>query len=57
MNSGVVAIDREECITTFNFRAEKSWSCRRKSYGKDLRILPSPLGDLLYETSVTGKSF
>ena len=58
MNSGVVAIDREECITTFNFRAGEILELSpQKAMGKDLRILPSPLGDLLYETSVTGKSF
>jgi nitrogen-specific signal transduction histidine kinase len=58
MNSGVVAINREERIITFNFRAgELLKFLPQEVMGKDLRSLPSPLGDLLYETLTTGKAF
>jgi len=57
MNSGVAAINREERIITFNFRAGELLKLSAPEVlGKDLRCLPSPLGDLLYETLVTGKA-
>ena len=57
MNSGVVAINGKERIITFNSRAGELLALSPPEVmGKDLRILPSPLGDLLYEASITGKS-
>jgi len=56
MNSGVVAINRKEQIITFNERAAEILRLSPSEVmGKDLRRLPSPLGDLLYETLLTGK--
>ncbi len=81
MNSGVVAINGEEKITTCNRRAaevlgigetekkpsppppKSSQAPKAKGkeehplVGKDLRGLPSPLGDMLYETMRTGKEY
>lgn len=57
MNSGVVAINQEERIITFNVRAGEILKLSPPEVmGKDLRCLPSPLGDLLYETLITGKA-
>ena len=57
MNSGVVAINMEERIITFNPRAGEILALTpQEIIGKDLRLLPSPLGDLLYETLKTGKA-
>ena len=57
MNSGVVAINSEERIITFNYRAgELLQLSPAEVMGKDLRHLPSPLGDLLYETLITGRA-
>lgn len=57
MTSGVVAIDREERIITFNPRAgEILGLAPQQAIGKDFRLLPGPLGDLLYETLTTGKA-
>jgi len=57
MSNGVVTIDRNEKITIFNYRAEEILGRRASEMlGQDLRYLPSPLGDLLYETMRTGKS-
>lgn len=56
MNSGVVAINNENRVITFNSRASALLQIsREETMGKDLRLLPSPLGDLLYETLTTGK--
>jgi len=58
MASGVVAINTHDEITTFNPRAEEILSIDREEVlGKDLRLLPSPLGDCLFETYTTGKSY
>jgi nitrogen fixation/metabolism regulation signal transduction histidine kinase len=58
MNSGVIAIDRDEKITIFNQQAAAILDSNpSKMVGKDLRNLPSPLGDILYETMVTGTSY
>lgn len=58
MNSGVAAINREECIITFNSRAGELLAMSPPEVmGEDLRILPSPLGDLLYDTMTTGKAY
>ncbi len=58
MTSGVVAINKEDIVTTFNQRAGEILSCEPEDMvGKDLRSLPSPLGDLLYETLSSGRSY
>jgi PAS domain S-box-containing protein len=58
MDSGVVAIDRSERITTFNQRAgEILKHDPAKMVNADLRALISPLGDLLYETMLTGNAY
>jgi len=57
MSNGVVTIDRNEKITIFNYRAEEILGRRASEMlGQDLRYLPSPLGDLLYDTMKTGRS-
>ena len=57
MSNGVITIDRAERITLLNRRAEEILGLSANDIlGKDLRVLPSPLGDLLYETLVRGKS-
>ncbi|MEK7364276.1 MAG: GAF domain-containing protein, partial [candidate division NC10 bacterium] len=57
MSNGVITIDRAERVTLLNRRAEEILGLRAHDIlGKDLRALPSPLGDLLYETLVRGKS-
>jgi PAS domain S-box-containing protein len=58
MNSGVIAIDEEEKITIFNQKASEILNLESAEVmGKDLRILPSPLGDILYETMKVGTSY
>ncbi len=57
MSNGVITIDRAERVTLVNHRAEEILGLKAHDIlGKDLRALPSPLGDLLYETLVRGKS-
>ena len=57
MSNGVVAIDTKERITIYNFRAEQILGrSASEMLGKDLRYLPSPLGDLLYQTMREGKA-
>ncbi len=57
MSSGVVTIGRDHRIGTLNRRAEEILGLQAAEVlQKDLRQLPSPLGDMLYETLVTGKS-
>ncbi|MBI3625625.1 MAG: GAF domain-containing protein, partial [Candidatus Rokubacteria bacterium] len=57
MSNGVITIDRAERITLLNRRAEEILGLSAHDIlGQDLRTLPSPLGDLLYETLVRGKS-
>jgi PAS domain S-box-containing protein len=57
MANGVITIDREERVTLLNRRAEEILGLSAHDIlGKDLRALPSPLGDLLYETLASGKS-
>ncbi len=58
MDSGVVAIDCAEKITTFNQRAgEILKHDPAKVINADLRSLISPLGDMLYETMLSGKAY
>jgi nitrogen-specific signal transduction histidine kinase len=58
MSSGMIAIDRDEKITIFNQQASEILNFDPAHIvGSDLRELPSPLGDILYETMVTGKTY
>jgi PAS domain S-box-containing protein len=58
MNSGVIAIDNKHNIMTFNKRAGEIVSADPEHCtGRDLRALPSPLGDILFETLLTGKAY
>lgn len=58
MNSGMIAIDKDERITVFNQQAGEILNLEpSQMIGNDLRILPSPLGDILYETMVRGTSY
>ncbi len=58
MNSGVIAINREEKITIFNQQAGTILNLNSEEIiGQDLRNLPSPLGDILFETMSTGNSY
>lgn len=58
MTSGVVAINSEDQITTFNHRAGEILSLSpAEMIGKDLRLLPSPLGDILFDSLSTGISY
>ena len=55
MRSGMIAIDSDERITVFNQQASEILGLDPlKMIGSDLRALPSPLGDILYETMATG---
>jgi len=55
MNSGVIAIDKSEKISAFNKRAGEILAREPFSMmNKDLRLLVSPLGDMLYETMING---
>lgn len=57
MSNGVITIDRAERVTLLNRRAEEILGLRaRDILGRDLRTLPSPLGDLLYETLARGRA-
>jgi PAS domain S-box-containing protein len=58
MNSGMIAIDSSERITVFNQQAAEILGLDAAGMvGNDLRALPSPLGDILYETMVEGVSY
>jgi PAS domain S-box-containing protein len=51
LQSGAVTIDTAGRVTLFNHRAEELLGLPRDEVlGRDLRALPSPLGDLLFET-------
>ena len=57
MSNGVVTIGRDEKISMMNRRAEEILQLRgAEVVGRDLRVLPSPLGDLLYDTLARGRS-
>src|SRR2546430_4901904 len=57
MSSGVVTIGRDEKVGTFNRRPEEILNLRAAAVvGQDLRMLPSPLGDMLYETLAHGRA-
>jgi PAS domain S-box-containing protein len=58
MNSGVIAIDADEKIRMFNHRAgDILGKTMADVLDEDLRSLPSPLGDLLYETLRQGVAY
>lgn len=58
MNSGVVTINKNERISVFNQRAAEILNITPiEIIGGDLRKLPSPLGDILYETMTDGTSY
>jgi PAS domain S-box-containing protein len=57
MSSGVVTIGPDQKIGTLNRRAEEILELSAASaVGQDLRVLPSPLGDMLYDTLVSGRA-
>jgi PAS domain S-box-containing protein len=56
LQSGAITIDAAGRVTRFNRRAEQILELSLKDVlGQDLRVLPSPLGDLLYETMRSGR--
>jgi nitrogen-specific signal transduction histidine kinase len=57
MSSGVVTIGADEKVSIANRRAGQILQLDPKTVvGQDLRALPSPLGDMLYETLTTGRA-
>lgn len=58
MNSGMIAISTNEKITVFNQQAAEILNLNASDMiGSDLRSLPSPLGDILFETMETGNTY
>jgi signal transduction histidine kinase len=56
MSSGVVTIGADERVGTLNRRGAEILELDPAAVvGQDLRVLPSPLGDMLYETLRTGQ--
>jgi len=56
MSSGVVTIGHDERIGTLNRREEEILEVSAASVvGQDLRVLPSPLGDMLFDTFTSGR--
>jgi nitrogen fixation/metabolism regulation signal transduction histidine kinase len=56
MSSGVVTIGRDERVGIVNRRAEEILGLPASDLvGQDLRALPSPLGDMLFETLTHGQ--
>jgi PAS domain S-box-containing protein len=56
MSSGVVTIGRDQRVTTLNRRGEEILDLSAAAVvGQDLRVLPSPLGDMLYDTLASGR--
>ena len=57
MSNGVITIAPDETVVIMNRRAEEILGMpARDVLHKDLRVLPSPLGDLLYETLARGRA-
>ncbi|HEV8641264.1 MAG TPA: GAF domain-containing protein [Methylomirabilota bacterium] len=57
MSSGVITIGRDERVGTMNQRAEEILGLSAVDViRQDLRVLPSPLGDMLYETLAYGRA-
>ncbi len=58
MSSGMIAVDRDEKITIFNRLAAEILNLDPSDIiGCDPGALPSPLGDILCETMITGVTF
>ncbi len=58
MSSGVITINPDERVTIYNPRAAEILKIPiDQVLNKDLRALPSPLGDLLFETLKHGKTY
>jgi PAS domain S-box-containing protein len=56
MSSGVITIGRDHRVGTMNRRAEEILGLAAQAVvGQDLRVLPSPLGDLLFDTLSSGR--
>ena len=56
MSSGVVTIGRDQRVGTMNRRAEEILGLSAHAVVRqDLRVLPSPLGDLLFDTLSSGR--
>jgi PAS domain S-box-containing protein len=56
MSSGVVTIGDDQTVGTLNRRAEEILELSASTVvGQDLRLLPSPLGDMLYDTLASGR--
>src|SRR5206468_6476099 len=57
MSSGVLTIGRDQRVSTMNRRAEEILDLPAQTVvGEDLRVLPSPLGDMLYDTLRSGRA-
>ena len=57
MSSGVITIGRDHRVGTMNRRAEEILGLSAHAVVRqDLRVLPSPLGDLLFDTLSSGRS-
>jgi signal transduction histidine kinase/DNA-binding NarL/FixJ family response regulator len=57
MSNGVITIGPDETVVIMNRRAEEILGMSaRDALNKDLRVLPSPLGDLLFETLTCGRA-
>jgi signal transduction histidine kinase len=57
MSSGVITIGRDHRVGTMNRRAEEILALSAHAVVRqDLRILPSPLGDLLFDTLSSGRA-
>lgn len=56
MSSGVITIGRDHRVGTLNRRAEEILGLSAHAIvGQDLRVLPSPLGDLLFDALSSGR--
>jgi PAS domain S-box-containing protein len=56
MSSGVITIGRDHRVGTMNRRAEEILGLSAQAVVRqDLRVLPSPLGDLLFDTLSSGR--
>src|SRR2546429_7568764 len=57
MSSGVITIGRDQRVGTMNRRAAEILDLRAQGVvGEDLRVLPSPLGDMLYDPLRSGRA-
>jgi len=57
MSSGVITIGRDQRVGTMNRRAAEILDLPAQTVvGEDLRVLPSPLGDMLYDTLRSGRA-